>query len=80
MDNKHYVYKHLKSDTGVVFYVSSGKDAKAWTVEGNKPWFKVVNEHGYNVVLTKEGLSKEEALIVEQELITEIGLENLTNE
>lgn len=73
------VYKHLRNDTGTPFYVGAGKTTKrAYSTRNrNKHWHDIVNAHGYTVDIIHEGISWEEALKVEQYLISFYGRKDL---
>ena len=80
MKKDKVVYKHLKKDTNEVFYVGEGNLTRPFTMTSrNQHWHNVVNKYGYDIEIVKGGLSKEEALQLEYEMITEIGLDNLSN-
>lgn len=79
-DNNAYVYGHYKADTGELFYIGKGTGKRAWKRDKRNPhWQNIVDKHGYIIKILYENLSDEEAFNKEKELITEIGLENLTN-
>jgi hypothetical protein len=73
------VYKHIRKDTNMVFYIGIGKSEKrAYSKrQRNKHWRGVVNKHGYDVEIIQEGLSWEEAQKVEIELISKYGRHDL---
>ena len=74
-----YVYLHKKDD-GEIFYVGKGVGYRAWAKSNrNRYWKNVSKKHGLNVVIFKDGLSHEEALELESELISAIGRDSLTN-
>ena len=79
---EHYVYKHLNPKNKEVFYIGVGKGHRV--VDGgrhrNKSWQEYVyNNGGFCFEIVKKNLFKEDALILERELIKDYGLENLTN-
>ena len=74
-----YVYLH-KKDNGEIFYVGKGVGYRAWAKSNrNRYWKNVSKKYGLNVVIFKDGLSHEEALELESELISAIGRDSLTN-
>lgn len=52
MNNKYYVYIHIRPDTGDIFYVGKGKNKRAWAkTDRNNHWINMVNklkENGFN--------------------------------
>ena len=74
-----YVYLH-KKDNGSIFYVGKGNNYRAWKKSNrSKYWNRVKNKYGLNVVIFKDNMTEEDAFSLERELISAIGLENLTN-
>ena len=69
MNSDFYVYLHKRASDGVVFYVGKGRGNRAWVKSRNSYWKNVVAKHGYEVVISKEGLSEEEAFNEECKLI-----------
>jgi len=77
---EYYVYIHLRKDNNKVFYIGMGKGCRITHTTRNKPWNKVNNEAGgFNAFKLVDNLSKEEAVAIERDLISKVGLENLTN-
>jgi hypothetical protein len=83
---RHYVYLHLKKDTGEVFYVGKGSFRKdrnplyeRATVDHsrNLKWRNVVKKHGYKVVIFASCQTDEEAQRLEKQLIKELGRNDL---
>ena len=74
-----YVYLH-KKDNGSIFYVGKGNNYRAWQKSNrSKYWNRVKNKYGLNVVIFKDNMTEKDAFSLERELISAIGLENLTN-
>lgn len=77
---KYYVYLHIKSTTGEPFYVGKGKDKRAFSdYKRNQYWKRIVNKHGYDVIMLEEDLSEEKAFEREIYWINRIGLDKLCN-
>ena len=76
-----YVYGHYKADTGELFYIGKGTHPRRAKVKyrRNSHWKRVVNKHGYTIKILYDGLTDQEALDKEAELIAEYGLDNLAN-
>lgn len=81
----YYVYLHITADTNEVFYVGKGSGSRIGDKCGKKqPWWDVYNEHDYYQVKIAEGLTEDEAYIIEGEMIdywkNDMGMElaNLT--
>lgn len=85
MENKYYVYQHVRLDTLEPFYVGKGKDSRAYSRWGrNKHWYNIVNKVGYSVEIVQDNLTEEEAFNLEIETIAnyrklEYKLCNMTN-
>ncbi len=74
----YYIYRHIRPDTGSVFYIGLGKEGskRAWSNSGrNKHWKNVVakNEGKFTFEYLHRGLTKEEAIQKEIELIAQYG-------
>ena len=77
--NNYYVYIHKTKD-GVPFYVGKGKGRRAWSTDRNKNWKELVNTIGeYDVEIVSDKLSEKQSLEFEKNLISTIGITNLTN-
>ena len=59
------VYRHIRLDKNVPFYVGKGKNNRAWSKLRNNYWHRIVNKYGYRVEIIKEGISEKEALLIE---------------
>lgn len=70
MDKRYCVYLHKKLNSEVTFYIGSGTIKRAYAKGGRTPeWINTVKSHGYVVEIYKDNLTKEESLLLEQELI-----------
>ena len=74
-----YIYKHIRKDTGDVFYIGIGKTKRRATDRNNRNdrWTKVANKAGFEVQIIQDGLSWEEACEMEKKLIKEYGRADL---
>ena len=74
------VYRHIRKDNGNVFYIGMGSRRRPTSKsDRNNHWHNIVNKCGYKVEVLAEGLSIEDALELEEFIISEYGQENLTN-
>ena len=74
------VYRHRRLDTNKVFYIGIGNEKRPHSKYGrNRHWQNVVNKTDYIVEVIAENLSLEDACELEIFLISEYGIENLTN-
>lgn len=70
MSGMHYTYLHKRASDGLPFYVGKGTRRRAWSATGrNQYWTRIAAKHGVDVVIVDAGLSEEEALSREVELI-----------
>lgn len=75
-----YVYVHKKLTTDEIFYVGKGKRYRCTSYHNRtKHWVNTALKHGIKIELYKYNLTSLEACEIEKKLISEIGLENLTN-
>lgn len=80
MEYKFYVYIHTRVTDNTIFYVGKGHGKRAWNVRDRSSYWKhIVAKHNYNVVILQESLTEEQAFMLEKELITDIGKDNLCN-
>lgn len=76
-----YVYVHRTLDTGKIFYVGKGKANRAWTEKGrNRHWNNVATKHGFTVEIVFNLLTEDQAFRLEEEIISQYGLDQLTNQ
>jgi hypothetical protein len=73
------VYKHTRLDTNKVFYIGIGNEKRPYSKRRNKHWQNVVNKTDYVVEIVAKDLKLEDACELEMFLISEYGIENLTN-
>jgi hypothetical protein len=77
----YYVYKHIRLKDGSTFYVGKGRGNRIYAVNGRNDYWKriVEKDGGFTTLLVKENISEEEAFELEKSIISQIGIENLTN-
>lgn len=82
---RHYVYKHVRKDTGEVFYVGKGSmrenrppsHERAYALCGrSKFWRSVVRKHGYSVIIFASCKTDKAAKDLEKDLISKMGRRN----
>ncbi len=72
--SKYYVYLHKKATDGTPFYVGKGSGKRAHAHHNRSAlWHNIVEKHGFEVELVKEGLEEEEAFQLECDLIAQYG-------
>ena len=73
----HYVYRHIRLDTGQPFYIGMGKDPgfkRAYSKRNrNTYWLNITNSTNYRVDIMIENLNFSEACVKEKEFITLYG-------
>jgi hypothetical protein len=73
-DKTYVVYLHVKKDTKDVFYVGIGSKRRAYsTNKRNSIWNNYYNKYGRDVIIVNKGLSYEDAIAIESELIHTFG-------
>ena len=71
MNNK-VVYVHLRADDQLPFYIGMGTRRRAFQMCGrNKYWKHVKNKHGVIVKILADNLTREQAYLIEKELISQ---------
>jgi hypothetical protein len=77
----YYVYKHVRLKDGSIFYIGKGKGDRMYSASRrNQYWKRIVEKDGgFTALLIKENISEEEAFELEKTIISEIGINNLTN-
>jgi hypothetical protein len=80
VDNRFYVYAHLKQSDGKCFYIGKGTGQRFSRPEfRNKHWKNIVNKHGYKSIILVNNISEQKAFELEDSFIEQIGIENLAN-
>lgn len=78
LENKFYVYKHVRLDTEEVFYIGKGHGRRARRNQGrSKHWHNIVNKHGYRIEFVDTNLSEAKAFELEMFYINFIGRRDL---
>lgn len=67
-----YVYIHYMLDNDLPFYVGKGKDRRAFSVNRNKFWKYRASKHGVRVEICQEGLTTDDAFLLEMWLIAKL--------
>jgi len=75
MDNRFYVYEHIRLDNMTCFYVGKGRDYRAYDKRRNKHHNDIANKHGYAIVIIADNLSEKEAHWLEKDLIDQYVFE-----
>lgn len=66
-----YIYFHICRSTGRTFYIGKGRGNRAKTIVGrNDKWHSYVFENDYDIYIYKDGLNEDEALKLEEQLIS----------
>lgn len=85
MEDKYFVYKHIRKDLNLIFYVGIGKINKkfntfkmqhyrAYTKQGRNPiWKNIINKTEYEVEILYDNISFEKAKFHEIRLIKNYG-------
>ncbi|PFR91175.1 hypothetical protein COK43_10370 [Bacillus cereus] len=69
MEAEYYVYEYFILDNDEVFYVGKGKGDRAWKDVRNPRCEKMKSEYGWDIRIIHEGLTENDALRIERELI-----------
>jgi len=76
MEKKYYVYIHSRKDNQVVVYVGSGTSDRYLQINNRSNKWKEFNKSiELDKTIYKNSLTKEEALVLEQELILKLNPE-----
>lgn len=66
----YYIYFHICQSTGRTFYIGKGRGNRARELKSrNDKWHSYVFNNGYDIYIYKNGLTEEDALKLEEELI-----------
>jgi hypothetical protein len=80
MENRFYVYCHIKKTDGRCFYVGKGCGNRYKNKGGrSKYWWNIVNKHSFESVILVNNISEEKAFELETDFCNQIGYENLCN-
>ena len=85
MEKNWYVYKHVRLDKGIPFYIGIGKKSNfGRAYEFNKEkrnhlWWKIFSKTEITVEILYENLTKQEASLYEQSLVKEYGNDYCNN-
>lgn len=73
-----YVYKHIRNDTGEIFYIGIGKQLKRMYSfrSRNKYWLNIVNKVGFTSEIIENDLTWEDAIVRETFWINYYGRKN----
>ena len=76
-----YVYKHMRMDTGEVFYIGIGSnESRMYSKKSrNRYWYNIVKKHGILIEKIEENLTWSDACDREKYWIIYYGRENLCN-
>lgn len=78
VENKYYVYLHIKETNGKPFYVGKGQGKRAISIsDRNKWWYNTVDKYGFDIIYLETELTEEQALEKEIYWIKRIGRKSL---
>ena len=62
MENKYYIYAHIRKDTNSIFYIGKGSGNRAH-IKSNRNlfWKRIVEKYGYEVVILLDNLSEDDS-------------------
>jgi len=62
MENKYYIYAHLRNDTNKIFYIGKGCGKRAY-IKSNRSlyWKRIVEKYGYSVTILLDNLNENES-------------------
>jgi hypothetical protein len=77
---KYYIYLHIKETTCEPFYIGKGIGNR-YNVKNNrsKYWKRIVEKHGYDIIILEDNLTEEKAFELEKYWIRRIGRKDLGN-
>lgn len=64
-----YVYRHIRSDTNLPFYVGKGQKTRAWSTKGRTTYWLNNAKYGYRVEIVSNFKDESDALEFEKKLI-----------
>lgn len=67
--SEYYAYVHIRTDSGIPFYVGKGKQGRAFCKKNRNEHWKNVASKGYRVEFLTESIDEELAFLVEIEAI-----------
>ena len=75
----YIVYQHRRLDNNIIFYIGIGKDKNRAHNKSSrsKPWKDMIKNHMYIVEIIHEGITKQEAILIEIDLIKKYGRRDL---
>lgn len=71
----NYVYIHFRKSDGLPFYVGLGQGSRGWTRSaGHRSswWHRVASKHGACIEIAQDGLSRDDAVLLEMWLIAKL--------
>lgn len=69
--NRFYVYRHIRLDTGEVFYVGKGSGRRAWEKYNRSfKWHEIADNFGYRIEIIFNYLIESEAFAIERKFIS----------
>lgn len=80
MENKYYIYLHIRKNDCLPFYIGKGCGKRAYNIHGRSNlWKKFTKKYEYIVTFLKTNLSNEDAFKLEIEYIKLYGRRNKGN-
>ena len=62
MENKYYIYAHIRNDNNKIFYIGKGCNKRSHiTSNRSLYWKRIVSKYGYTIKILLENLSEEES-------------------
>lgn len=75
-DKNYYVYQYIRLDNNTIFYIGKGKGDRCFKIDCRSKYFKnILNKTECAVEIVHEGLTEQQALDLECELIHELVFE-----